>query len=65
MKFMRPSPTVLGQLRTYEVLAQVDEESVFASVRDMGHRYESCGTVPATDPRAQRPGGSGLEGEAR
>jgi high affinity sulfate transporter 1 len=59
MQFMRPSPAVLAQLRIYGVLTQ---EPVFASVRDMRHRYESCVNAPPADAREEHTGGSEPEG---
>jgi high affinity sulfate transporter 1 len=49
MKFLRPSPAVLEQLRRYRLPVQAEPEaSVFSSLRDMRHHYEGCPTEPAT-----------------
>ena len=59
MQFMRPSPAVLDQLRTYGVLTH---EPAFASVRDMRHRYESGANASTADARGDDTGGSAPEG---
>jgi high affinity sulfate transporter 1 len=52
LKFLRPSPELLDQLRRYGLCAHEEAgASVFASLREMRHRYEGSPTGSATPSR--------------